>query len=77
MNTEEKEYSEYLKDLSRSRLTMLSLLTGFTFTAVTLLTNQLPDQNSPLAQLTLAFLTIMFNLFLFLLQWQMIILIGV
>jgi hypothetical protein len=73
---EEKQYSDYLKDLSKSRMTILSLITGFTFTTITLLLNQLTGQNSLLAQLTLAFLTIIFNVFLFLLQWQMIILIG-
>jgi hypothetical protein len=56
---------------------MLSLLTGFTFTAITLLLNQLRDTNSLVAQLTLLFLTTIFNLFLFLLQWQIIIVIGV
>lgn len=76
MADEEKEYSRYLKDLSKSRMTILSLVTGFTFTTITLLLNQLTGQDSLLAQLALVFLTIIFNLFLFLLQWQMVILIG-
>ena len=77
MTDEEKEYTDYLKDLSKARMTMLSLLTGFTFTTITLLLNQLTGQNSLLAQLALVFLTIIFNVFLCLLEWQMIMLIGV
>jgi hypothetical protein len=74
---DEGEYSEYLMDLSKSRVTVLSLLSGFTFTTITILLNQLRDSSSLMAQLTFLFLTAIFNLFLFLLQWQTIIEIGV
>jgi hypothetical protein len=72
----EKEYMEYVKAIDRSRVTMLSLFSGFTFSAITLFLVELPDVNTFISQLTLFFLMILFDLFLFLLAWQTIIMIG-
>lgn len=76
MTDNKKEYREYLKDLSDLRVTMLSLFSGFTFTTIILLLNQLPDPHAVLSQITLFFLAVMFELFLFLLQWQTTIKMG-
>jgi hypothetical protein len=72
----DEEYTEYVKDVSKLRVTMLSLFSGFTFTAITILLNQLPDPSSLMSQLTLLFLVVLFDLCLFLLAWQTIIVIG-
>lgn len=77
MPTNEEKYAEYLKDLSTLRVTMLSLLSGFSFTTITLLLNQLGDPHSFISQLTLFFLTVVFDLFVFLLAWQTVIVVGV
>ena len=55
---------------------MLSLFAGFTFSAITVLLFYLPDTNSLILQITLFFLVILFDLCLFLLAWQTIIVIG-
>lgn len=72
----EKGYTEYLKDLSDLRVTMLSLLSGFTFTTITLFLNLFPDPNNIISQVTLLFLAVMFEMFLFLLGWQTTITMG-
>jgi hypothetical protein len=72
----EEEYTEYVKAVDRSRVTMLSLFSGFTFTAITLFLAQLPNPSSFISQLTLFFLVVLFDLCLFLLAWQTIIMIG-
>ena len=76
MTENEQKYTDYVKDLSKVRVTMLSLLAGFTFSTITILLNQLPDPQSFPSQGTLLFLTVMFNLLLFLLMWQMVIVVG-
>jgi hypothetical protein len=70
------EYTEYVKAVDRSRITMLSLFSGFTFSAITLFLVELPDLSGFVTQLTLFFLIILFDMFLFLLGWQTIIMIG-
>ena len=55
---------------------MLSLLSGFTFTTITILLNQLPDPTSAISTVALSFLTVIFDLLLFLLGWQIYIVIG-
>ena len=55
---------------------MLSLFSGFTFSAITLLLDQLPDPSSLISQITLFLLVVLFDLCLFLLAWQTIIVIG-
>ena len=72
----EEEYTEYVKCISGSRVTMLSLLSGFTFSAITVLLFYLSDSSSFISQLTLFFLVVLFDLCLFLLAWQTIIVIG-
>ena len=55
---------------------MLSLFAGFTFSAITLLLYPLPDTSSFISQIILFFLVVLFDLCLFLLAWQTIIMIG-
>ena len=76
MTENDEEYIEYVKDLSRTRVTMLSLFSGFTFTAIVLLPNQLPDPSSLISQLTLLFLVVLFDFCVFLLAWQTVIVVG-
>ncbi len=42
MTKDEQTYYEYVRDLSRIRVTVLSLLSGFTFTTINMLLNKLP-----------------------------------
>jgi len=73
----DEEYMEYVKDLSRTRLTMLSLFSGFTFTAIVLLPSfQLPDPSSLISQLALLSLVVLFDFCVFLLAWQTVIVVG-
>ena len=76
MTENEEEYCEYVKTISGTRVTALSLFSGFTFSAITILLNQLPDPSSLISQFTLFFLVVVFDLCLFLLAWQIIIAIG-
>ncbi len=76
LTEEEQTYSEYVRDLSGVRVTAVSLLSGFTFTTINILLNQLPDPGSIMSNITLLFLTIIFDLLLFLLGWQINIVIG-
>jgi len=72
----EEKYNEYVKTVAGSRTTMLSLFSGFTFSAITILLNQLSDPNSLISQATLFFLVVLFDLCLFLLAWQTVIVVG-
>jgi len=49
---------------------------GFTFSTITILPNQLPDPSSLISQVTLFFLVVLFDLCLFLLGWQITIVIA-
>lgn len=69
-------YIEYVKCVTGSRVTMLSLFSGFTFSAIIALLFYVPDLNSLISQITLFFLVVLFDLCLFLLAWQTIIVIG-
>jgi hypothetical protein len=62
--------------MSRVRAGVLSFLAGFTFTVISIFLNQLPDPASVMSQITLFFLTLLFEFFLFLLAWQMSIIIS-
>jgi hypothetical protein len=73
---DEEEYAKYVQSVAGSRVTMLSLFSGFTFSTITILLNQLPDPSSLIPQLTLFFLVVLFDLCLFLLAWQTIIVVG-
>ena len=67
----EEHYSDLLTQLSGlSR--ELSLFCGFTFTTITILVTWLPDPNTFLAQISLFFLSVLFDLFMFLLAWVMV-----
>ena len=72
----EEDYSKHVMDLSEIRASILSLLTGFTFTAIVLFPDQITDPFSLMSQITLLFLTVLFDLFLFLLAWTYVIVIG-
>ena len=72
----EEELYTYLLNLSRVRASVLSFLSGFTFTVISIFLNQLPDLTSVMSQATLFLLTLVFEFFLFLLAWQMTIVIG-
>ena len=72
----EEEVYTYLLNLSRVRASVLSFNAGFTFTVISIFLNQLPDPTSVMSQITLFFLTLLFEFFLFLLAWQMTIVIG-
>ena len=76
MAEKKQTYAQYVKNLSSVRVTMLSLLSGFTFTTITLLLKELPDPSSTISNIALLFLTIIFDLLLFLLGWQIYIVIG-
>jgi hypothetical protein len=61
----EKDYSEYISFISNQKSTY-SFICGFTFTTITLLIMNLPNPNSVLSQLIVLFLTIVFDLLLYL-----------
>ncbi len=62
------DYSDYIQH--RSNLSNgLSLLSGFVFTAITILLTQLPDPSTLQSQAILLFLTVLFNLYSLLLFW--------
>ena len=71
MTADEKDYSDYIKHMS-SLNSELIVLAGFTFTVLTLLITLLPDPSSIRAQLTFFFLTILFDLLIFLVAWNTI-----
>lgn len=71
-----EEFYTYLLNLSRVRASVLSFLAGFTFTVLSIFLNQFPDPTASLSQITLFFLTILFEFFLFLSAWQMTIIIS-
>ena len=72
----EEEFYTYLFNLSSVRASVLTFLSGFTFTVITLVLNQIPDLTSVISQMTLFFLALLFEFFLFLSAWQMTIIIG-
>ena len=71
-----EELYNYLFKLSGIRAGSLTFLAGFTFTVLSIFLNQFPDPTNSLAQVTLFFLTILFEFFLFLSAWQMTIIIS-
>ena len=76
MTENEEKYTGYVEAVAGSRVTMLSLFSGFTFSTITILLYQLPDASSLISQLTLFFLVVLFDLCLFLLAWQTVIVVG-
>jgi hypothetical protein len=71
MPEDEKDYSTYIGWMQNQKGTY-AFICGFTFTTITLLIISLPNPNSILSQLIMLFLTIVFDLLLYL-----ILLIGV
>lgn len=69
--SDESYYSDFLTQLS-GLTSELSLFCGFTLTTITILVTRLPDPSAILAQLSLYFLTLLLDLFIFLLGWVMI-----
>jgi hypothetical protein len=72
----EEDYHGYVKTVAGPRTTMLSLFAGFTFNAIAMHRNWLPNPNSFISQFILLFLVVLFDLCLFLLGWQVAIVIG-
>jgi len=66
--TDEKDYSDYIKHLS-NLVGVLSLFSGFVFTAYTILITRLPDPSIIIAQLTLYLLSTFLGIFLFCLAY--------
>lgn len=64
MSTDEKDYSDYLKHLSNV-ISIMSLCSGFLFTAYTILITRLPDPSGITAQSTLLILSIYLSICLF------------
>ena len=64
MATSEKDYSDYIKYLSNIG-SMYSFLSGFMFTAITVLITRLPDTTSIMVQFALFFMAIMLDIFIF------------
>lgn len=65
----EKDYSDYLQ-VTANTANMLVLLSGFTFTGITLLLSLYPVLGSLTLQFILFFLASLFFLFMFLLGWS-------
>jgi hypothetical protein len=61
----EKDYSTYIKWMQGQKSTY-AFICGFTFTTITLLIINLPNPNTVLSQLIMLFLTIVFDLLLYL-----------
>jgi hypothetical protein len=68
MSESEEKYSSYRSYYS-SATTVYALLTGFTFTTISLLLTRLADPSQIWVQVTLLFLTVLLNVFLYSLQW--------
>jgi len=64
MSTDETDYSDYITHLSNMG-NMYSFLSGFMFTAITVLVTQLPDPSSIMAQFILFFMAVMLDIFIF------------
>jgi len=64
----EKDYSDYLQ-ATQSTLNVLVLLSGFTFTGITILLSQFPVLDSLRGQFILFFLASLLFLFMFLMSW--------
>lgn len=66
MADDKNPYSDYF-DHNRTIVGVLSLFSGFLFTSITILINQLQNKNEMLPQATLLFLTILFYIALYVL----------
>jgi hypothetical protein len=68
LSESEKNYSDYLQ-IGANTLSILVLLSGFTFTGITILLSQFPVLENLTAQFILFFLASLFFLFMFLSVW--------
>ena len=68
LSESEKDYSDYIQ-VGANTLSILVLLSGFTFTGITILLSQFPVMESLTVQFILFFLASLFFLFMFLLTW--------
>jgi len=66
----EKDYSDYIQHSSNIS-NFLSLVYGFVFTAITILLTQLSAPSSLQSQIILFFLTVLFNVYRYLLDWNL------
>jgi hypothetical protein len=64
----EKDYSDYFQ-VTTNTMNILVLLSGFTFTSITILLSQFPVLGSLTVQLILFFLASLFFFFMFLMGW--------
>ena len=64
-----EDRSDFLHHLS-SLGSMYTLICGFTFTTITLLVTSLPDPKEMRVQAVLLFMTIVFDLFVYLIAWN-------
>jgi len=71
LSINEKDYSDTIRQLS-SITGLLSLFCGFTFTGITILLTRLPNPNEFSSQVTLFFLAVLFNFFLLLIGWGIV-----
>ena len=69
MSGNEKDYSDYVQQMSNVSST-ISVLSGFLFTAITILITWLPDPTEIVTQFTLFFLATSFYLNVYLLVWN-------
>ncbi len=68
ISEDEKDYSNYFQ-VTANTTNILVLLSGFTFTAITILLSQFPVLGSLTVQIILFFLACLFFLFMFLMGW--------
>jgi hypothetical protein len=68
LSESEKDYSDYFQ-IAGNTLSILALLSGFTFTGITILLSQFPFLDSLRTQLILFFLACLFFLFMFMMTW--------
>jgi len=71
LSTNEKDYSDTIQQLSNITA-VLSLFCGFTFTGITILLTLLPNPAELSSQVTLFFLSVLFNFFLLLIGWGIV-----
>ena len=64
MSENEKDYSDYIQHLSNMGQ-MYTFLSGFMFTAITILLIQLPEPSSLMAQLALLFMVVFLDIFVY------------
>ena len=63
-DNEKSDYSDYIKHLSNMG-NMYAFVSGFMFTAITLVVTRLPDPSTTMAQSVLFFMGIMLNIFIY------------